>query len=344
MQDWHTASAELLSVKGHENDTQASYRYQVGNARYENDKVYVASFKDNIGSYHADLQRELKSRQQSGDLIRIWFNPQRPSESVIDKDMRWGMFTLVVVFCSVFFLVGVFLIFAAFMSAKAISQAVSQSKSNHNWINRKGWENRQIRSNAKSTMWGLWFFTVVWNALSSPVLFVFQEEWESGNHEILIGLLFPLVGAGLLYAAIKVTREYLRFGKVFYEMDPWPGAIGGHVGGRVHVKNWQDNSGMAAVQSKVMLECVHSYVSGSGKSRSRRENILWAEEGVPAVENYGNGLVLVFRFDVPKGLPESDVDQSGEYHFWRLSVEAESSGIKLERNYNIPVVVSSARA
>ncbi|MBT8440440.1 MAG: DUF3592 domain-containing protein [Gammaproteobacteria bacterium] len=343
MQSWQSVDAELLDVKGHENDTEASYRYQVDQFAYENDRVYVASFKDNIGSYHADLQQQLKKKYRKGESIRIWFNPDKPTESVIDRDMRWGMFTIVVVFCSVFFLVGVFVMWAALKASRKTNKA-SRSEQTVNWQSRKGWETPNIRSNAKSTMAILWIFAIVWNAVSSPIVFVFQQEWQSGNYAVVIGLLFPLVGMGLLYAAIKVTREYLRFGRVLYEMDPWPGAIGGHVGGRIHVKNWGRSSGSESVKSKVMLECVKSYVSGSGKNRSRRENILWAQEGIPAIENYGNGLALAFRFDVPEDLPQADVEQSGTYHFWRLSVEAEAQGIKLERKYTIPVIVSSAQS
>jgi len=344
MQSWQAAEAQLLAVKGHDNDTEASYRYQVDHVNYENDRVYVASFKDNIGSYHADLQHRLKQKYRNGELIRIWVNPEKAIESVIDREMRWGMMTLVVVFCSVFILIGLFVIFAALKVSNKPARTNLESKSAADWHSRKGWETADIRSNAKSTMGFLWFFAIVWNAVSSPIIFVFQKEWESGNYAVVVGLLFPLIGLGLLYAAIKVTREYLRYGRVLYEMDPWPGAIGGHVGGRVHIKNWRHASASQPIKSKVMLECVNSYVSGSGKSRSRRENILWAQEGVPAIEHYGNGLALAFRFDVPEGLPEADVEQSGEYHFWRLSVEAESEGIKLERQYNIPVVVSSARS
>jgi hypothetical protein len=343
MQSWQSVDAQLLTVKGRDNDTEATYRYQVDQVTYENERVYVASFKDNIGSYHADLQQQLKKRYRNNESIRIWFNPDKPAESVIDRDMRWGMFTIVVVFCSVFFLVGVFVMFAAFKAGKKTDK-VSLNEPTENWQSRKGWETPNIRSNAKSMMGFLWGFAVIWNGVSSPILFILPDEIAGGNYLALVGLLFPLAGLVLLYKSIAVTREFLRYGKVLFEMDPWPGAIGGHVGGRVHVNNWQRSSGGQALTSKVMLECVKSYVSGSGKNRSRRESILWAEEGIPAIENYGNGLALAFRFDVPEGLPQANVEQSGTYYFWRLSVEAESQGIKLKRQYNIPVVVSSAQS
>ena len=155
MQSWQPVQAQLISIKGYDNDTKAEYRYQVGNRSFQNDRVYLASFKDNIGSYHADLQDELKARKKHGDSITVWFNPYRPSESVIDRDIRWGMMTLVVVFCAVFVIIGLVVIFAAFKSSDA-KQQHSTVPVKKNWQTRKGWESANIRSDAKSTMWFLW--------------------------------------------------------------------------------------------------------------------------------------------------------------------------------------------
>ena len=93
-------------------------------------------------------------------------------------------------------------------------------------------------------------------------------------------------------------------------------------------------------QLSVRLECVYSYMSDSGKNRSRKETIKWAEEGQPRVESAGKGVVLVFRFDVPDTLHEADIKQKDAYHYWRLTVKAVIQGVDLYRQYNIPVFKS----
>lgn len=219
-----------------------------------------------------------------------------------------------------------------------LSEQPAQIASRVDWRNRKGWETAHIRSEAKSGLLKMWLFAGIWNLVSLPLLFVFAEEWAQGNYLVLIGLIFPLVGAVLLYKAILLALEYGHFGKVVFEMDPYPGAIKGNVGGRVHLENWPASGAMdSRVQAMVRLECVYSYISGSGKNRSRRENIEWAEEGEPGAERTGTGLNLLFRFRIPDKLPEADADQSGAYHFWRLSVKAQRRGVDLDRKYNIPV-------
>ena len=105
----------------------------------------------------------------------------------------------------------------------------------------------------------------------------------------------------------------------------------------MQVRNLDYRSASEAGSLTVTLECVYSYVSGSGKNRSRRESVKWAEQGRPRINNSIEGVTLTFRFDVPEGLPEADVEQSRDYHFWRLTVAAEIPGVDLNRKYNIPV-------
>lgn len=354
MQSWQHAQAQLLSVSGSENKTEARYQYQVNGVSYQGDRVYVADFNDNIGSYHSKLFAWLDDQQRASEPVDVWVNPVDPAQAVIDRDMRWGLFSLASGFCSVFILVGLLIVYASFPSKNTASATkrpslstlreewkqrrqdpnfkenfldYSQSRaaeSEHHakgasesvsWQTRKGWETPNIRSEAKKTAIMIWGFAILWSAVSSPVLFFLPEELERGNVAALLGLLFPLVGIFLLFKAVKTTLEYRRFGKVLVEMDPFPGAIGGHVGGRIQVLRLEyDQVVDPSSHISVRLECVHSYMSGSGDDRSRRESIKWAEQGQPRTESAGQGVVLSFRFDVPDNLPEADVDQTDAYH------------------------------
>jgi hypothetical protein len=376
MQGWQPNEARLLSFSGAENETRVNYRYEHGGASYGSNSVGVSEFKDNIGSWHRDMQAYLGRIKHSGDTLPIWVNPFNPSQAAINRDMRWGLFALVSGFCSVFILIGLGVVYASFRSSNKIpahrrpslwgmrkrwqlAQADGSSSlgflafcQQHytesekpaldntppvDWQSRKGWENARIKSDAGKGALFFWVFAVIWNAISIPVSFVLPRELEQENYAALLVLLFPAVGLFLVYKAIQRTLEYRRFGKVSFAMDPFPGAIGGHVGGTIQVKNLDYRRASEAQNLSVTLECVYSYVSGSGKNRSRRESIKWAERGQPKIGNAIEGVNLVFRFDVPEQLPQADVEQNDAYHFWRLSVSAEIPGIDLNRSYNIPV-------
>jgi hypothetical protein len=323
------------------------------------------------------LLDRLRNQQRAGEPVEVWVNPLNPTHAVIDRDMRWGLFAMMSGFCSIFIFIGLLVVYASVTSKSKgtafrrpsllalrkewnrkqqdpgfgdnflqfsrhrIAELEQQAKGKtaaKDWQSRKGWETANIRSEAKKNAIMMWGFAILWNAATSPLLFILPGEVEKGNYTALFGYLFPLVGAFLLYKAVVPTLEYRRFGKVLLEMDPYPGAIGGHVGGRVQVSHLaHDTAVEPSSRFTVRLECVYSYMSGSGDNRSRREDIKWAEEGQARPESAGSGVTLAFRFDVPDELPEADVDQTDAYHFWRLTLKAEIQGVDLDRQYNLPV-------
>jgi len=377
MQNWEPENAQILEVSGDESQTLARYRYRFNGNWYQGDRVYVAEFNDNIGSYHDDLLNQLRHRFHENGIIQIWVNPVDPQQSVIDRNMRWGLFALMSGFCSIFILIGLSVGYASIRYGKnqsgvkrpsllalreewkhkshdpafnhsfvefyksriaELNQQAQDKINNINWQARKGWSSATIGSQAGKGALVSWGFAIVWNAISTPVLFVLPRELEMGNYAALFILLFPVVGVFLIYKALQSVLEYRRFGKVPLVMDPYPGAIGGHMGGKIQVSRLQHQLvSDPSTEISVRLECVYTYMSGSGRSRSRREDIKWAEQGTPRVQVSMQGVEIRFRFSVPDNLPEADVEQTGSYHFWRLSVNANIEGIDLNRQYNVPV-------
>ena len=381
MQDWRPAYARLLSISGADNETRANYGYDFGGGSYRGNGVGVSEFADNIGSYHRDMQAYLGRILRNDEVLPIWVNPANPSAAVIDRNMRWGLFALIGGFCSIFILIGLGVIYGSIRSSNKITARIrpslwkmrkrwqraqndgstnldflefyqqnyaetqaprSDETTPNEWQKRKGWEDAQIKSDAVKGVWFFWLFAVFWNAIGIPILFSLPRELHQENYVVLIALLFPAVGLFLIYKAISRTLEYRHFGKVLFSMDPYPGAIDGHVGGYIQVKNLDYRRASEAQTLSIKLECIYSYVSGSGKDRSRRESIKWAERGRPKIDNAIEGVNLAFRFSVPGHLPQADVEQSGAYHFWRLSVMADVPGIDLGRSYNIPVFATGA--
>jgi len=378
MRRWQPAQAKLISLSGSENQTLASYRYEVNGFTYQGDRVYVARFNDNIGSYHQDLLNRLRSERIANQPVAIWINPFNPRQSVIDRDMRWGLFAFISGFCSIFVFIGLLIAYFSVRPGKQAAnfkrpsllalrrewkqrrhdpefnhsfieftrhrieqfgQQAKQENEKIDWKTREGWGSAKIRSQGRTGVLVIWGFALLWNAISTPLLFILPGELEKNNYPSLIALLFPLVGAVLLYKAVLAALEYRRFGRVLFEMDPFPGAVGGQVGGRVQISNLAYDTAVDRTALLVVrLECVYSFMSGSGKDRSRRETIKWAEEGRPQLEKSTPGVKLSFTFDVPDHLPEADAEQSDAYHFWRLTLKAEIPGVDLNRNYNIPVI------
>jgi hypothetical protein len=199
----------------------------------------------------------------------------------------------------------------------------------------KEWSPQGISSGAKYSHWVLGGFALFWNLVSFPLLFQLEEILPKIRQEPVMALvfIFPLIGVGLIVAAWRSFRQWRRFGPTPLVLDPYPGASGGHVGGAIDTRI----AFTAGQRFDVSLCCIYSYVSGSGKNRSRSERIKWQADGVCHSERTGPGTRLSFRFDVPGGLPVSDVGKSGDYYLWRVSIACELDGPDFNRRYDIPV-------
>jgi hypothetical protein len=210
---------------------------------------------------------------------------------------------------------------------------VSPETAGKPWLARPEWADNRIRSSARSGMYAIWFFAVIWNAISLPTTFIVLNVWHKEGALVLIFLLFPLVGIGLLSWALKLTREWRRFGNTPLTMDPFPGAIGGDVGGEIELQVPYE----PALACEVTLGSLYSYESGSGENSSRQERVDWQDSGYAQVERTAQGMRLRFRFAVPAGLRPSEEEIGDDYNFWRLSIKAELPGGALNRSFTIPV-------
>jgi hypothetical protein len=210
------------------------------------------------------------------------------------------------------------------------------------WLDDKKWADNRIASDAQTAHWVLWGFALFWNLVSFPLVLQLEDVLKKIEREPLTALafLFPLVGIGLVVAAIHATRQKRHFGKTPLVLDPFPGALGGHVGGTIET-GISFNPGD---HFSVRLECIYSHVSGSGKNRSRSESVKWQSDGICHAVSEGGSTRLNFRFDVPTGLPASDIKAAGNYHLWRVGVMADLEGPDFNRSYRIPVFNTGAHS
>lgn len=108
--------ADLHTSRGRKSTTyrvEAQYRYNVEGIDYSATRIgYGDQMSDNIGSWHEDRYAELDGARRRGQRVLAWFNPNNPSESVIDRDPRWGMMLFLLPFASIFSAVSIGALFA----------------------------------------------------------------------------------------------------------------------------------------------------------------------------------------------------------------------------------------
>ncbi len=198
-----------------------------------------------------------------------------------------------------------------------------------------------ILSDAKSGLYGIWVFTLCWNAMVWPILVaaggVLIGQFQQGDWMPLLALLFPLVGIVCLAVGIKRLLAWRRFGETPLFLNPFPGSIGGHVAGTICLPG----SIPKDIRYDVSLVCVYTYETRDSDNKHRSaERMIWQHSQAAhlrrGMSRGRDSMNLLFRFDVPEGLPRSE-SKSGNYHHWRIHVHAEMEGVDLDRFFDIPV-------
>ena len=243
MRSWVQVEAQL-SAGGYEThsgddsytyEAYAEYAYQYEGRLFHGNRVSIAGGADNIGDYQQNLGRRLNNAQARGELITIFVDPANPTDSIIDRGIRWGMIGFKSIFLFVFGGVGLGLLILVWRAPKEKDKA-DPRYTDSPWLLNDDWQTESIRSSSKASMYGMWAFTALWNLISAPLPFVMYDEVvNKKNYLALVALLFTAVGIGLFVWATRLTLEWRRFGKTPVVLDPFPGSIGGHVGGTIEL-------------------------------------------------------------------------------------------------------------
>lgn len=204
------------------------------------------------------------------------------------------------------------------------------------WRWRPEWASGVIRCSHAHTAMFTWAIAWVWNLLSAPILWAVPGEFAKGNHLIAVGLLFPAVGFGLLVLAIRETLRWRRYGRSDLVLDPFPGVVGGRFAGTVQLGTSVGTDGAF----DATLSCVRIRISGTGRNRSRREDLLWQDEQRLDASDCPvgpRGTAVPIAFPIPAGQEPSSPEPGRDVVEWRLDVRATIPGIDYQARFLVPV-------
>lgn len=251
----------------------------------------------------------------------------------------WAQAGFLAIFALVFGGVGIGGIVAVLRGRRG-AEAALQREARHPeapWLWREDWAARRIADSSAAEMRAAWAFTILWNLISIPssVLAV-RAALQEGNRAALIALLFPVIGVGLLVWAVRATIRRGRYGTSVLELGTLPAAVGHALEGTVRTPAGLRPAG----GFRVVLSCIRHTTSGSGRSRSTSESILWQEEHrAPA-----GALSVPIAFALPADAVPSDPPGGDDRTLWRLELSAEVPGVDYAARFEVPVFRTAASA
>ena len=345
--DWLEVPARILEVELEEHtgedsttyEAVASYEYEFAGQTYIGDRVGLGTGADNIGSFHEDRYRELAAVKARGKPFRCYVDPDNPGRSILYREMRWGLFTFMGLFGLVFASVGFGLMAGGVWGKRSLEEEESRTASYpaEPWRWKSEWTDGRIVATGKTQFVLPAVMAVFWNLVSAPMLFVVPEEvLEKQNHLALLGLVFPLVGLGLLVWAGRSLVRWKKFGDSVFEMSTFPGVIGGKLTGRILTSVDLDSSNGYLLK----LDNIRRVTTGSGDNRSTREEILWQDEHHLLEESAQYDPTrseIPVDFTIPFDASPSEEHEDDDRVLWRLQVAAEVPGVDYSAQFEVPV-------
>ncbi len=207
---------------------------------------------------------------------------------------------------------------------------------------REVWASGLIQDSIRSSLNYIWFFAFFWNLISVPLSLTVlpREVLQNRNYPALLGLLFPLVGGGLLIWAIRATLRWKKFGTSVLELETLPGVIGGHLKGILQTRTTLlPEEGLS-----LKLTCINRRVTGSGKNRSVNEKILWRERQVipkDRIEGRAQGSSIPFTFEIPYDARETDRKNMDNAILWYVDAAASVPGVDYGSQFEVPLFRTS---
>lgn len=344
MSAWTPVPATILSASASEKSSgdgpswviRASYSYTVDGETHRATRVGLRDGTA-FGSTLRKRARILREHAHSGAPFTARVNPEDPKQAILFTGVQWDHALFLGIFSITFGGVGIGGYIAVIVGRRRERAKAAQSELHPHapWMWNPDWADGVIASGSRSAMVGLWVFAVLWNAISTPLLFALPGELEKGNKAILIGLLFPLVGLGLLIAAVRATLAWLKYGRTDFVMKSVPGVIGGGLAGAIRIprpQTFEDDITLRLVNYRLIT-------TGSGKNRSTREVPIWRREHtVPrSAVHAGRHTLIPVQFTIPHSCRTWDEDERVK---WRLEVSAPTPGLDLSSTFDVPVFVT----
>ncbi len=309
-------------------EVQASYRYEFDGQSYRSNRVSLGKGADNIGSFHQRAHEELEAYRRSREPFVCYVDPHRPEESILYRDLRWGLLLLYSVFPTVFPLVGGGMVIGGVLGQRQAlaSAALRKRHPGEPWRWRPEWKGDEVLP-VKDHM-ALIFAAAAWIGLVQlPLAGALIASGEIERTPVAAFALLPslllLVPVAMAIGRLKTRR---RLGDVSLLLNETPLRPGRALEGVLRF-----GASLSLRESlKLRMSCTKTTVHRSGGKNRTVTETLWENAetlGTGPARRDSRGTVLPLRLDLPGDLPGTSPDPSpSETRTWSLEIASASGG------------------
>lgn len=331
MSGWAQTQATLLSVdirqqkykSSYVNKAYASYSYEVGGIEYRGARIHPQGDSSDFDGFQTRMGESLRYAYYQRQTVPVWYDPENPADAVLSRIVRPVLLMSEMAFVVVFGGVGAAVIWWAWYGEPSLPGMPSKHRTS--WLDRPDWQTGIIRYQPKPKIIMAWFMAIMFLAIPMPMLLQIGDILQRKENAALVALVFPLAAVWLLFRAVRMSLEWWRFGDTPLRLDPFPGAMGGYVGGELLIAVPFD----PAARYAMTLDCRRR---SENRNHQESDALIWQDRLQVKSQPLGQGSKLVFGFKVPGHLPETGAD-----HYWCIVAHGKMQGVDLQRSFEVPV-------
>jgi Protein of unknown function (DUF3592) len=344
-------STELKTKRGDDSTTYkalATYRYEFEGRTYQGDKVTFGSGSDNVGDFQQKVHRELSSyrtaekERDAGSRedrpFRCYVNPQKPSEAVLYRTLRWQMQAFYAVFALTFPAIGAGLVIGSLLATRTARKeaALNEKHPNQPWKWKTNWADSAIPENSSAGSKALLAYTL-WAALIILPLLVttaLSGAFRTDGKSWLL-MIFVALWSIPAWFSLKRLRHRMAVGETRFELQESPASPGNALRGDILLTKSLPPRGDAEIH----LTCEKRTTRSSGDGNNTQTEKIWSHQEPVSPDRLIrdlSGFRLPVSFMLPADAPESGVDSDSSIaHVWKMTLKV--AGTPIHSEFEIPV-------
>lgn len=313
-----------------------AYDYVYTGRRHSGNRLSVygnSETGDTMSRFLSNAYLELRRKRISGEPFRCFVNPNRPSESILFRQLRWATSAAYALFATLFGALGFALSTLILVVAWRRLRRRNPGGAEAPWLQRADWATGKIVEHggtavalpvlAVACAW--WWFAMWPFFVRLPEIFA-----ATSNPLVAATLLFPTIGSVLSGTLIYQFVKRLKFGASTVELDGTPGTIGGTLSGMVRIPRRL----CAPEGFRLTLKSMEN---------ADADDPLWKKTlrvTNPARDKGGESIALPFVFEIPDSAQETSPSDARRQVKWRLEATAVLPGVDYDATFDVPVFKS----
>ncbi|MEI6177023.1 MAG: DUF3592 domain-containing protein [Verrucomicrobiota bacterium] len=329
----------------------ATYHYEFTGRTWKGDRVSLYSGADNIGNFQQKAHRELSQYvmkksaateavrpEDATKAFRCYVNPDKPSESVLYRTLRWEMQSFMAIFVLTFPAVGAGLVFGGLIAVgiKKRETALKEQYPDEPWKWTSQWAKSAIPENRTSRAKVLHLYTF-WSALVIfPLIYatITSGAFEKSATAAFV-MIFPALWCIPAWFSLKFLRHRIAVGATRFELVAGPASPGGELRGSIAL----DRPLPMHKSGGVHLVCEKLTTRKSGDGDMTTTEKIWHHHSTVQADSITrdvSGFRIPVSFVLPVDAPQSGTsDQHSIKHVWKLRFEV--PGTAIQSVFEIPV-------